>query len=107
MSETSEPTAASTWEPGEVITTSPRTSLTAQIEDLLHEFDGVESKRIIADEIVNRLLGETEWGYRAPWGATTPQPSEAEARRWVDMAIPGARVLVRREVGAWTEVPRD
>lgn len=47
---------------------------------------------------------ETEWGYRAPWGATTPQSNEAEARRWVEMSVPGARVLVRREVGPWTAV---
>lgn len=47
---------------------------------------------------------ETEWGYRIPDGFVSLEPSEAMARRWVDMAFPGQRVLVRREVGPWIEV---
>jgi hypothetical protein len=95
------------WEPGEVITIRPRTSLADKIEDLLHEFDGVESKRIIADEIANRLLGETEWGWK-------PDPDEPDevicavdetaARERVDRA--SYRKLARREVSPWVEVPR-
>jgi len=50
------------------------------------------------------LDSETEWGYRIPDGFVSLEPSEAMARRWVDMAFPGQRVLVRREVGPWVEV---
>jgi hypothetical protein len=46
-----------------------------------------------------------EWGYRNPWGDVTPQPSELRARLWVEGSFPNARVLVRREVGPWQEVP--
>lgn len=47
---------------------------------------------------------ETQWGYRTPWGACVPHPSEASARTIVDGSYPHARVLVRREVTPWIEV---
>jgi hypothetical protein len=47
---------------------------------------------------------ETEWGCRNPDGHVSREPSEAVARRWVSTALPGLRVLVRREVGPWIEV---
>jgi hypothetical protein len=46
---------------------------------------------------------ETQWGYRTPWGACVPHPSEASARTIVDGSYPHARVLVRREVTPWIE----
>ena len=48
---------------------------------------------------------ETEWGWRAPWDDSyVTQRPEAEARRVVAQSAPGARVLVRREVGPWKVV---
>ena len=48
---------------------------------------------------------ETEWGWRAPWDDSyVTQRPEAEARRVVAQSAPGARVLVRREVGPWRVV---
>lgn len=42
-------------------TTKITPNIRDSIEDLLHEFDGVESKRIIADEIWNRILFPALW----------------------------------------------
>jgi hypothetical protein len=99
-----QPLEPSTWAHGEVITIRPRTSLADQIEDLLHEFDDVESKRIIAEEIVNRLLGETEteWGLSYPSGLLFGPYRSREAAE--DNMHPGA-TLRRHEVTPWVEVP--
>lgn len=48
--------------------------------------------------------GGTEWGYRVPWGVEVAQQSEQAARQIVSDSLPGARTLIRREVGPWTEV---
>lgn len=51
---------------------------------------------------------ETEWGWKTryrTYSATQPgQRGEEEARRIVSEGYKDSRVLVRREVGPWTEV---
>ncbi|MDQ0376592.1 hypothetical protein [Amycolatopsis thermophila] len=75
------------------------------IENLLHEFDGVAVKRIIADEIVNRIV----WRYLGQRAAaddtagSRAEPDRVRAER--DAFVKAGRALVREH--DWLKGQRD